>query len=581
MPPIAPLSGIRFTLICVKTLNDLQSNSDVVELACVKIQDARIAETLHMRFRPPNALPEEFTHKTGIYTQSLRECPPLESVFPELAAFVARDVILWVNPPGKTNAVHRHFKLTQPRDRQFFLVTLAQKLLPDLPRHSLNHLATHFGLETDGLARTENAAIIAAKVFLNCLDLLRKQGVEDFAQLLDFCPSVPMRVYRTRNDLPFDRNRLKTYPTQPGVYLMKNRMAEILYVGKAKNLKVRLRSYFQKQSRLPAKIALMMRQVTQIEIMVVGSELEALILESRLIKQHQPFFNKKVKNYQRMVFMGVSVNALFPRLSLNEDTENPELAYFGPFHGFSALKARLEVINRNFQLRDCSDRKFEAHRASPCLQYQLGLCSGPCAGKISQADYQERVADFLRYLAQQPCNVVDGLTAKRNAYGEALQFEKAALLQQQLDLLAQLGQASYRLIQAVERRHCLIVLPAQQPGCFRLLSVLHGQPSQWKTIDPAQLNWNELIAWIQTELDGSNAAVAGNRQPIPKALYEEARLIAQWLEKKDEKEGAVISFAGKSAHRVFSELILVVSPEAPHQFELNTAEEAWDWEQQA
>jgi DNA polymerase-3 subunit epsilon len=581
MPPIVPLSGIRFTLICVKTVNDLQSNSDVVELACVKIKDARIAETLHMRFRPPHALPEEFTRQTGIYTQNLRECPPLESVFPELAAFIARDVIVWVNPPGKTNAVYRYFKLTQPRDRQFFLFNLAQKLLPNLSRHSLRHLATHLDLETEGLARTENAAIIAAKVFINFLDLLRKHGVEDFAQLLDFCPGVPMRIYRSRNDLPFDRNRLKAYSTQPGVYLMKDRMGEILYVGKAKNLRVRLRSYFQKQSRLPSKIAVMMRQVTRIEEMVLGSELEALILESRLIKQHQPFFNQKVKNYQRMVFMAVSVNTIFPRLSLNENTENPELAYFGPFQRASSLKTQLEVINRTFQLRDCSDRKFEAHRQSPCLQYQLGLCSGPCAGKISEAAYRERVSDFLRYLAQQPCNVVDGLTAKRNAYGEALQFEKAALLQQQLDLLEQLGKASYRLIQAVERRHCLIVLPAKEPGCFRLLSVLQGKPSQWKTIDPNQLNWDDLIAWIQTELDGSNAAMAGNRQPIPKALYEEVRLIAQWLEKKDDKEGAVISFAGKSAHRVFSELLLLVSPEACHQFELTVAEEAWDWEQQA
>ncbi|WP_373531150.1 GIY-YIG nuclease family protein [Vampirovibrio sp.] len=580
MPPIAPLSDIRFTLICVKTVNDLQSNSDVVELACVKIRDARIAETLHMRFSPPHALPEEFTRKTGIYTQSLRECPPLESVLPELAAFVERDVILWANPPGTTNAVHRYFKLTQPRDRQFFLLNLAQKLLPDLPRHGLNHWAAHWGLETDGLARTENAAIIGAKVFLKLLDLLGKQGVTQFAQLLDFCPGVPVRVYRTRNELPFDRNRLKDYPAQPGVYLMKNRMGEILYVGKAKNLKVRLRSYFQKQSRLPSKIAVMMRQVTQIEVMVVGSELEALILESRLIKQHQPFFNQKVKDYQQMVFMAVSVNARFPRLSLSEDSDNPELAYFGPFHGLSSLKNRLEVLNRSFQLRDCSDRKFEAHRASPCMQYQLGLCSGPCAGKINEADYQERVADFLRFLAQQPCNALDGLTAKREAYVEALRFEKAALIQEQLELLGRFRQTSYRLIQAVTLRHCLIVLPAQEPGCFRLLSVLQGQPHQWKTIDPVLLDWDAMILWIQQALDALDSHTAAAGQPIPKSLYEESRLIAQWLEKRSEHEGAVIAFADKSARMVFNELLLAISPAMRHQFELNAAEEAWDWERE-
>lgn len=583
------LTDIRFTVIRVKTVNDLQSNSEVVELACVKIQNQRIAETLHMQFSPTQALPEEFTRKTGIYTRTLRNKPSLEAVLPEIAEFVGRDVILWANPPGRTNAVHRYFKLTQPQDRQFFLTSLSQKLLPELPRHGLSQWAERFGLETDGLSRTENAAIISAKVFLNFLDLLLKEGIETYSGLLDFCPAVSVRVKRTRNELAFDRNRLKDYPTQPGVYFMKNRMGDILYVGKAKNLKNRLKSYFQKQSKLPPKIAAMMRQVAMIDVTVVGSELEALILESRLIKQIQPFYNKKIKNFQRMVFMSVSVNETFPRVSMSPDSDNPENAYFGPFQRASSVLDKLDILNRIFQLRDCNDKKFSEHQQSPCMRFGLGLCSGPCAGKISEADYRERVADFLRYLAQEPSDIVDGLIAKRDAYTEALLFEKAAMVQERLTRLEQLQFASYRLIQAVERQHYLLVLPAVEPEAVRLLSVLQGQPSQWKTVYPQQMDWDEVRDWIQTELNTLRTLEAMPQQAVPKVLYEEARLIAQWLDHREESDGAVIPLAGKSVDAVFSELLLATSPESGYalasmtelEAELETAEEAWEWEQES
>ena len=578
------LSEIRFTVICVKTLNDLQSNADVVEVVCVKIRGGHIAETLHMQFNPPNQVPEAFTRATGLYKNRLQNRQTLENALPELAAFVGRDVIIWANPPGKTNAVHRYFKLTQPKERQFFMASLSRKLMPELSRHHLPEWAHAFGLDADGFGRAEKMAIVSAKVFVNFLALLGRQGIESYSQLLDLCPTVPDRTHRTRNDLAFDRNRLKDYPTQPGVYFMKNRTGDILYVGKAKNLRNRLRSYFQKQSRLPSKIAAMMRQVAMIDVTVVGSELEALLLESRLIKQLQPFFNKKVKNYHRMVFMSVSVGEAFPRVSMSPDSDNPENAYFGPFQRPSALMEKLEVLNRVFRLRDCSDKEFNAHRQHPCMKFELGQCSGPCAGKITETDYRAQVADFLRFLAQEPCDAVDGLIARREAYTEALLFEKAAVMQDRLEQLERLRFTSQQLIQAVERQHCLIVLPDKEPGQRRLLSVIQGQPSQWKTIDPANLDWVELESWIQIELDAFHALEALPPQAIPKILYEESRLIGQWLSHRSDAEGTVIGLANKSARAILNELLLVTTPgfgpQLAYENEMEAAEEAWTWEQE-
>ncbi len=575
------LSDVRFTLIDVKTVPaqqphtpypDKEAAPALTEVTCVQLRNGEIRETLHLSV-PDNA-----------WTQDILQA---------MAHFVGRDVILWANPGTKANfkanKAYRHFKLTQPRDRQFSLRQVAQKTLPGLPSYQLKRLAAHFNLETNGLDRTGNAAIIAAKVFSGLLTLLNKQGVLHFDQLLSRCAPLPQRVRRTRDDLAFDRQQLKDYPTQPGVYFMKNRSGEILYIGKAKNLKKRLKSYFQKQSRLTPKIAVMMRQMTHIEVTVVGSELEALLLESQLIKQHQPFFNQKVKNYQRMVFLAITVQETFPRLRIVEDALDPAMAYVGPFYALSALKERVTILNRIFGLRDCNEQTFQAHRQAPCMQYQLGLCSGPCAGKISEADYQALVADFLRFLRQQPCNAVEGLIAKRDAYTEALRFEKAALVQTQLEQLAHLSKASERLIEAVEQRHCLLVLPSGLPGQFRLLSVLQGQPHDWQTLDAHHLDWEPLQAWIADLLAKvrHNQPVHGGTA-IAKIFYEEARLIDQWLRHRADEVDAVIPLgqptAPLSVQTVFHQLLLAVSPETNDQLELaaalDEAEESWHWEQE-
>lgn len=590
------LLDVRFTLIDVKTIDVKsaasrqsrthgasqksgdQPSTALTEISCVQLRNGEISETLHLSVPDKAWTPDTLK---------------------AIAHFVGRDVIIWANPGTKAsfkaNKAYHHFRLTQPRDRQFSLRQVAQKTLPGLPSYQLKPLAAHFNLETTGLTRTGNAAIIAAKVFARLLSLLNQQGVRHFDQLLSRCAPLPQRVRRTRDDLAFDRQQLKDYPTQPGVYFMKNRTGDILYIGKAKNLQKRLKSYFQKQSRLTPKIAVMMRQMAHIEVTVTGSELEALLLESQLIKQNQPFFNQKVKNYQRMVFLAITVQEPFPRLRIMEDTLDPAMAYVGPFHALSALKERVNQLNRIFGLRDCNDQTFQAHRHSPCMQYQLGLCSGPCAGKISETDYQARVADFLRFLRQQPCHAVEGLIAKRDAYTEALRFEKAALVQAQLEQLTLLSKASERLIEAVEQRHCLLVLPGGLPGQFRMLSVLQGQPHEWQTLDAQHLDWEALKLWIAGVLSTLSqvapASLGGSVIPkaLPKRLYEEARLIDQWLRHRADAVDAVIPLgqpaAPLSVQTVFHQLLLAVSPETLEQLELaaalDEAEESWHWEQDA
>lgn len=591
------LHGVPFTVICIRTVNEAESGANVIAVSCVRVINFAIAEKQHFVLKPENPLPEEFIHQLGIYDATLKDQALLADALPEIAAFVGRDIIVWPKKPLRNNAVYRYLRLTQPPDRQLYLQNLAEKTLPELTQHSPTILAQHFQIQIEAthlqnrLGRlAAEPAIQSARILVALLERLNtRQNLQTLDHLLDFCPPPKAIQQRGRKNLPFDREKLRQYPTQPGVYFMKNRLGEILYIGKAKNLRNRLRSYFQKQQHLPPKIGTMMKQVAIIDVTIVGSELEALLLEAELIKRHQPYFNRKIKDFQRMVYMKISVGDAFPRVSMSHETDEPEAAYFGPFARKSALGYAMEALSRVFRLRSCSDRDFAEHQETPCMQYQLSLCSGSCAGLIEQKLYLDSVQDLIRYLAQQPSNAIDELIAKREGYVEALLFEKAGAIQECLDLLERLQLKSYQLHSAIENHHCLLVLPDADPQAHRILSVIQGQPWQWRTFDPKRNTAIDLWEMIDTAMAEMADQMLKREQAkgkthIAKILYEESRLISRWLQNYDETEGWVVLLKHKSRERIFGELALKIAPELVLDqdscaMQDTVSDEAWLWEQ--
>lgn len=571
------LSRTSFTVVSVKTLNDSQPNQPIVEVGCVRMLGLKIAEAFSLQINPETDLPEEFTRQTGIYSTQLRDKPTMEEALPMIAGFINRDVIIWTAHPKKLSALHKTLRLTQSREKEIFLSQLAEAALPEVGKTSLNDLVAHFNLDDQSPVRAEAMAMRGAQAFTRLMQLLDDNGSIDMPELLAICAKhKPARTRRSK-ELPFDSDRLRDYPTLPGVYFMKNRLGEILYVGKAKNLRNRLRSYFQKQSRLPTKVAAMMKQVAMIDVITVGSELEALLLEARLIKHHQPFFNKKVKHFQHMAFMRITLGDEAPMVTSALETDDPDSAYFGPFPGKSGLEYHLETLNRVFRLRSCSKGEFEKHRESPCMKYRMELCSGPCAGMISQKEYRADVEDFMAYLTGESSRTVESLVARRDAYIEELLFERAAVVQEQLEKLERLQIRSYEFFEAVEARHCILVLPDVQPGAVRLLCVLRGQPLEWQTFDPHRDGPVGLKHIVELFLAQMNA-MEETDQPfsMPKELFEEARLLSDWLAVNEDQ---AVYIAGRTTDEVLADLRIVMAEsveetDAPEDL----SEEEWERE---
>ncbi|MGV6816560.1 MAG: excinuclease ABC subunit UvrC [Thiotrichales bacterium] len=242
--------------------------------------------------------------------------------------------------------------------------------------------------------------------------------------------------------LTFDyRERLASMPGAPGVYRMLDGSGAILYVGKAKNLKKRVSSYFVKQQS-SLRVARMVAQVCDIEITVTETEAEALLLESNLIKQHRPRYNILLRDDKSYPYIYVSTKAEFPRLSFYRGGRSKPGQFFGPYPSAAAVRFTLGHLQKLFKIRLCEDSYFH-NRSRPCLQYQIKRCSAPCVGLISKDAYAADIADSLRFLQGKSDELIHERVARMEAASQALKFEQAAQYRDQIELIRKVSQQQY------------------------------------------------------------------------------------------------------------------------------------------
>lgn len=229
---------------------------------------------------------------------------------------------------------------------------------------------------------------------------------------------------------------VKTFPTKPGVYVMRDDMGEILYVGKAKNLRNRLRSYFQK-NLASTKTKALMQQVTDIKTTITDSENAALLLEANLIKEHRPKYNVLLRDDKSYPYIYLSSQDKFPRLDVYRGPRKKLGEYYGPFATAGAVRETVTFLQKLFKLRQCSDSFFR-HRSRPCLQYQINRCTAPCVKMVSKDEYAVQVEQVRLFLQGKSDVIIADLTKKMQQSAETQAYETAAYYRDQIMQLRQI-----------------------------------------------------------------------------------------------------------------------------------------------
>ena len=333
--------------------------------------------------------------------------------------------------------------------------------------------------------------------------------------------------------------KIRMLPDSPGCYLMKDREGTIIYVGKAVNLKNRVRSYFRDTAHTP-KVAAMISHIDDFDILLCETNLEALILECNLIKLHRPYYNILLKDDKHYPYLKVNMKEPYPRLELNRRQEKDGARYFGPYIGASAVKQVIEAVRGVFPLRTCRQALPLKTPKRPCVNYDIHKCLAPCAGKCTEGEYHEMMEGVLHFLEGDYAPVVDQLKREMGEAAAAMRYERAAQLRDKIRDVQGLMERQIALRTDGSEQDLIAVA---QDGLDAMIQILYVRGGRMIGGDHFLLareggeNPGEVIAGFLTQYYEEAALIPRNVfcQTLPEGAAEQ---LEAWLR---ERKGAAVS----------------------------------------
>jgi excinuclease ABC subunit C len=327
------------------------------------------------------------------------------------------------------------------------------------------------------------------------------------------------------------RGKLKRLPTKPGVYLMKNASGEIIYVGKAVNLRSRVRSYFRASVESP-KTKRLVKHIADVEFIVTASELEALILECNLIKKHRPKYNVRLKDDKRYPYIKISWQDPFPRVYIVRQMQQDGARYYGPFTSSAAVCQTLDLAQRIFPYLTCN-REITGQDKRACLYYHIGRCAGPCVGAVDEAGYREIIANLCDFLEGKTGEVIAELRRDLEEAAAKLEFERAARLRDQIQAIEKVVERQKIISQDMRDHDVLAISQADDEACMQVFLVRGGRliGREYFILEgTADEDVREIMAsFVKQFYDGT--AQVPPEILLPEEI-DEALIIQQWLSDK-------------------------------------------------
>ncbi|MBZ0287878.1 MAG: excinuclease ABC subunit UvrC, partial [Anaerolineae bacterium] len=335
------------------------------------------------------------------------------------------------------------------------------------------------------------------------------------------------------------QNILKSLPMKPGCYIMKDVTGKIIYVGKAKKLRNRVRSYFNASAEGNPKTLSLREHIEDIEIIVTETEVQALITEETLIKQHMPHYNISLKDDKRYPYIKINWQEPFPKVETTRRIVKDGSRYFGPYAAMWAVQNTLRTLRRAFPYLSC-DRIINGKDERACLFYDIKLCNAPCIGAVNQEEYRQMISELMDVLSGKSEHVVKRLTQEMNHAAEALQFERAGAIRDQLKAIEYITQR-HKAVNPQMTDHDVIALTRDKDDA--LVQILFIRNGKLVGSDSRMLNNAEgeedagVLSQFITQFYADVPEVP-RELILPNEVYE-AKVIEQWL--KDKRHGQKVS----------------------------------------
>jgi DNA polymerase-3 subunit epsilon len=560
------ISEVPFLVVDVETTGPSGKENRITEIACIVVRDGEIIEEFSSLVNPRQHISSSISQITGITNTMVFNAPETDAVMRRLRPMFSQPYSVFVahNVAFDWSFVSHSFersnlpKVDIPR---LCTYKISKRLFPKRAKLNLGALSSYFDITIKNRHRAHGDAFATAQVLLKMLEILHEQyNVQTLEELLTFQNKRLENFKKTPKSIQALQDQIRSLPDEPGVYFFRDEHDTLLYIGKAKSLKTRVGSYFLASAQHTSKIKELVKQVRDIQWTTTGTELSALLLESHEIKAHKPRYNTLIKKYRRYPFLrlgppstALQENGIYsdtlPRLDLCFEITDDGAEYFGPFGSRGSAEAIVEMINRTFKLRKCSDPLEISPDFSPCFYHQIKRCNAPCAILQTRDEYLAEVETVRKFLSGEQIGVVAVLKAAMQDSSERLEFEEAAMLRNRMKELERVFFRQRQISSSINDNNVIIVIPTnEQDKKVEVFFIRHGR-LKFQRLVGKKLPLKELSrALEQVYHDGTTAPPHCRKEEI-----DEIRIIASWVY-QHRKDGLFLYTASLSSQEILTKL---------------------------
>ena len=555
------LSEIPFIVTDTETTGLNPSNNRIIEIGAVKVLDGQVVDRFSQLINPGCAIPHRISRLTGITTAMVYDKPSAGEVLPHYLKFLGDGVLVAHNLAFDMrflNAELRRWNGSIISNKSLCTVRLARRLLSGLRSKSLSSLAHFYGIQIRDRHRALGDAEATASVLLRMQTRLQSyHKVEDLTGLLAF----QMQPYRTTRGTPDHVLQLRkkisaSAPQTPGVYFMLDKSGKVIYVGKAKNIRSRVRSYFSAIEAHPPKTRDLVRVVRDVRWEQTSTELAALLKESRLIKKIQPRFNRALRRHSRRPFIKITRGSEYPTVSFSSQLSDDGAEYFGPLRGTRHATYLVDIINKMYFLRECDEKTLRQGKV--CMYGMIGRCSRPCVDTSVKAAYAEEVEQVRSFLTGADATILERLHDCMVEAAESLEFEDAREFRDWWRHLSALFERQKMVATPVLDHHATLALPTQRKGEFEMYFIRFGRLDRSIRIRTSQQYWRRTV---QTQASAAFAPLVPRPARYERGELDEVRILSNWLYHHRESS-LYVKWRGESADQHATEVCKLIERSA-------------------